>query len=66
MWLYYWLDLICSIVAILSFSYYRPDWDMLFSIWFTKRILKKKISIEEKIKKMKQNYRKKISIRLWK
>lgn len=42
MWLANWVDLITSIVRILSFSFYKPIWNTNFRIWCIKQHYKSK------------------------
>jgi len=43
-WLSAWVDIICGIVGVLSFTLYRPGWDLYIRAYFTKKRLRKKIN----------------------
>lgn len=32
-----WVDLICGMIGIITFGFYRPWWDIKFSCWYAKR-----------------------------
>ncbi len=43
-WIAAWADMICGLIAVLTFSFYRPWWDFRIRGYFTKRDLKKRIA----------------------
>jgi hypothetical protein len=47
-WISSWLDIICGLISVLTFCYYRPWWDFGFRIWTSKKHLKKVIISKEK------------------
>lgn len=37
-----WIELLCSLINIVTFTAYRPWWDFAFMAWWIKRQLLKK------------------------
>jgi hypothetical protein len=45
-WVASWADLAVGLMGVLSFTFYRPNWDMDARIWFDLRIINKKLRAE--------------------
>ena len=41
-WLASWADIACAVISVLTFTLYRPSWDMDIRVYFTKKRLKRK------------------------
>lgn len=39
-WVSSWLDMICGLLSVITFTLYRPWWDFKFRCWFSKIQLK--------------------------
>lgn len=35
-WLASWLDIICGLISVITFTLYRPWWDFTFRAWRSK------------------------------
>jgi len=42
-WFAAWIDIVCALINILTFTLYRPNWDMGFRASTSKIILKRKM-----------------------
>ena len=40
-WIRQWIEIVCSIISILTFTLYRPSWDFDFIVWSTKYELRR-------------------------
>lgn len=43
LWISCWLDLICGLIGVITFTLWRPLWNFSFTIWYSKKELIKKI-----------------------
>ena len=41
-WLCHWVSLVCDIIAILTYTYYIPNWYMQIVTFYAKRRLRRK------------------------
>lgn len=39
-WIGSWIEILCCIINIVTFCYYRPWWDFAFMFWVTKKKVK--------------------------
>ena len=42
-WISSWIDIICALLSVITFCYYRPWWDFKFRIYWDKKILRMRI-----------------------
>lgn len=42
-WLNAWIDMICGMISVLTFTLYRPWWDFKFRSWIGKKVTKRMI-----------------------
>lgn len=42
-WLSGWLDMICGLISVITFTLWRPWWDFQFRAWSSKKYLKYRI-----------------------
>lgn len=42
LWISAWMVVICGLIGIITFTYYRPWWDLEIRTYFTKKRLLKK------------------------
>jgi len=42
-WVASWLDIVCGILSVVTFCFYRPWWDFKYRGWAAKRALRKRI-----------------------
>jgi len=49
-WIGAWIDLFCTIIRILTFDGYYPDWDVYYRCWLLKRqMFRRKNNIKQRI-----------------
>ena len=42
-WIASWLDVLCGLVSIITFTFVRPGWDMQFRGYANKKLMKYKM-----------------------
>ncbi len=62
-WISGWLDMMCGLISVLTFTLYRPWWDFKFRIYWSKKMLIKRHgklerAIESYSEKRLKSYRK--------
>lgn len=43
-WISGWLDMLCGLISVITFCYYRPWWDFKFRIWTAKKNMEYKVN----------------------
>lgn len=38
-WITSWLDIVCGLISVLTFTLWRPWWDFKFRVWADKKLL---------------------------
>jgi hypothetical protein len=55
-WVAGWLDILCGAISVMTFTFYRPIWDLSFRCWISKRRLRQ--SLQESNAVVQENLRK--------
>jgi hypothetical protein len=42
-WIGAWLDVLCGVVSVITFTWYRPIWTFNWTCWISKKMLKRRI-----------------------
>jgi hypothetical protein len=56
-WVQLWIDLVCVIFAIITLTYFRPEWSISYSCWRARCILKAEARRREAVEQTRRKIR---------